>query len=85
MGSIDLAPSEDADGNVVVVPSESWVKQEQEVAQKVEELLGGEKVDAILCVAGGWAGGNSASKGMDILFARILYQLGMWEIVRNLI
>lgn len=25
--------------------------------------LGGEKVDAIINVAGGWAGGNAASKG----------------------
>ncbi len=43
--------------------SESWTAQEQQVSQKVEETLAGEKVDAVLCVAGGWAGGNAASKG----------------------
>ena len=29
---------------------------------EVGKLLGTEKVDAILCVAGGWAGGNAKSK-----------------------
>lgn len=30
---------------------------------QVGSLLSGEKVDAVICVAGGWAGGNAASKG----------------------
>lgn len=30
---------------------------------QVGSLLNGEKVDAVICVAGGWAGGNAASKG----------------------
>jgi hypothetical protein len=33
-----------------------------QVQTKVEELLGGEKLDAIICVAGGWAGGSASSK-----------------------
>lgn len=34
-----------------------------QVTAEVGELLGTEKVDAILCVAGGWAaGGNAKSK-----------------------
>jgi dihydropteridine reductase len=64
VGSIDMSPSEDADANVVVEPAESWVAQETAVSQKVEELLAGEKLDAVLCVAGGWAGGNAASKDL---------------------
>lgn len=32
------------------------------VTAEVGKLLGEEKVDAILCVAGGWAGGNAKSK-----------------------
>lgn len=32
------------------------------VTQDVEELLGENKVDAILCVAGGWAGGSAKAK-----------------------
>lgn len=35
-----------------------------QVLKAVEGSLGGEKVDAVLCVAGGWAGGNAASDGM---------------------
>ena len=31
--------------------------------EKVAEALDGGKVDAIFCVAGGWAGGSAASKG----------------------
>jgi len=30
----------------------------------VAEVLEGSKLDAVLCVAGGWAGGNAASKGI---------------------
>ena len=36
-----------------------------QVSKQVEDTLNGEKLDAILCVAGGWAGGNAASKGDD--------------------
>lgn len=59
-------PNEQADANVVVKPSESWLNQEEEVLKGVESVIGGEKLDAVLCVAGGWAGGNAASKGWQI-------------------
>lgn len=62
VGSIDLAPNEDADANIVVKPAASWGEQDQEVSARVAETLGDDKVDAILCVAGGWAGGNAGSK-----------------------
>lgn len=62
VGSIDLAPNEEADANVVVGPMATWNEQEKEVSSRVEEILGSDKVDAIFCVAGGWAGGNAASK-----------------------
>uniref|UniRef100_A0A3Q1LU13 Dihydropteridine reductase n=1 Tax=Bos taurus TaxID=9913 RepID=A0A3Q1LU13_BOVIN len=35
-----------------------------QVTAEVGKLLGTEKVDAILCVAGGWAGGNAKSKSL---------------------
>lgn len=63
VGSIDLMPNEEAHANILVEISESWTNQEEQVSHKVEEALGGEKVDAVLCVAGGWAGGNAGSKG----------------------
>ena len=34
-----------------------------QLEKKVEEVLKEDKVDAVICVAGGWAGGNAASKG----------------------
>ena len=34
-----------------------------QVAGKVQIAVGGEKLDAVVCVAGGWAGGNAASPG----------------------
>ena len=58
-----MFPNEEAHANIVLEASESWQAQEAAVAGKVEETLAGEKVDAILCVAGGWAGGNAAHKG----------------------
>lgn len=63
VGSIDLAPNEQADGNIVVKPGDSWTEQEEEITKNVESLLGDNKLDAVLCVAGGWAGGNAAAKG----------------------
>jgi len=62
VGSIDLAPNEDADVNIVVKPADASTDQEHDVTSRVGDALGEEKVDAILCVAGGWAGGNAASK-----------------------
>lgn len=59
--------NDDADANLVVTSSDSLVAQEVEVVEGMGKILGGEKVDAIICVAGGWAGGNSASDGKDTL------------------
>ncbi|KAK3776105.1 hypothetical protein RRG08_046772 [Elysia crispata] len=59
VGSIDLAVNEQADANVIVRPELSMPEQESEVSSKVGDLLGDNKLDGILCVAGGWAGGNA--------------------------
>ena len=37
-----------------------------QVERKVREAVGEEKLDAVICVAGGWAGGNVASPGKDV-------------------
>ena len=63
VGSIDLMPNENADANIIVKPCESWTQQEEEVCRDVEGVVGSEKLDAVFCVAGGWAGGNAAAKG----------------------
>lgn len=40
-----------------------------QVTTDVAQLLGEDKVDAILCVAGGWAGGSCSSKGQRLIFS----------------
>ncbi|XP_025094066.1 dihydropteridine reductase-like isoform X2 [Pomacea canaliculata] len=80
VGSIDLAPNEEADANVVVGPMATWNEQEKEVSSRVEEILGSDKVDAIFCVAGGWAGGNAASKKL-IENADSMWKQSVWTSV----
>lgn len=57
-----MAENDTADTNIIVNREENWVEQETSVLAKVESALNGEKLDAVICVAGGWAGGN-AKKG----------------------
>ncbi|MEE6462424.1 hypothetical protein FKM82_001587 [Ascaphus truei] len=42
--------------------SDSFTEQSDQITTGIEQLLGGQKVDAILCVAGGWAGGSAKAK-----------------------
>ncbi|XP_072262513.1 dihydropteridine reductase [Pyxicephalus adspersus] len=62
VASIDVTENAAANANVVVKLSDSFTQQSEEVTSAVDQLLGGEKVDAILCVAGGWAGGSAKAK-----------------------
>ncbi|RVE67678.1 hypothetical protein OJAV_G00105380 [Oryzias javanicus] len=64
VASIDMAANEEANENVIVKMSESFTEQAGQVTADVAQLLGEHKVDAILCVAGGWAGGNCGSKDL---------------------
>ena len=58
-----MSENEQADISIVVPRDGSWAEQEAEVISKVADALKGEKLDAVICVAGGWAGGN-AKKGI---------------------
>lgn len=40
------------------------VSEKVQVVSKVHGAVGDEKLDAVVCVAGGWAGGNAASPGV---------------------
>lgn len=76
VGSIDLTPNEQADASIIVPRDEPWVNQEQEVVKKVDEALNGEKLDAIICVAGGWAGGNAKedlAKNADLMWKQSVW------------
>ncbi|KAI8774805.1 dihydropteridine reductase [Biomphalaria glabrata] len=59
VGSIDLSGNDEADANVLVKPDDPMPVQEANVTAQITQLLGDKKLDAILCVAGGWAGGNA--------------------------
>eukprot|EP01060_Flectonema_neradi_P041336 TRINITY_DN9787_c0_g1_i1.p1 TRINITY_DN9787_c0_g1~~TRINITY_DN9787_c0_g1_i1.p1 ORF type:complete len:198 (+),score=40.80 TRINITY_DN9787_c0_g1_i1:43-636(+) len=43
---------------------QTWAEQSKSVLDQVSTELGGEKIDAIINVAGGWAGGNIADAGI---------------------
>ncbi|KAB0393642.1 hypothetical protein E2I00_004098, partial [Balaenoptera physalus] len=64
VASIDVVENEEASASVLVKMTDSFTEQADQVTSEVGKLLGAEKVDAILCVAGGWAGGNAKSKWM---------------------
>ncbi|TMS17198.1 Dihydropteridine reductase [Larimichthys crocea] len=64
VASIDMVANEEANENVIVKMSESFTEQAGQVTTDVAQLLGEQKVDAILCVAGGWAGGSCSSKDL---------------------
>ncbi|XP_041950050.1 dihydropteridine reductase [Alosa sapidissima] len=74
---VDIAANDQADANVVVNTTESFTEQATQVTNDVSELLGEQKVDAILCVAGGWAGGSAKTK---VLYknADLMWKQSVW-------
>ena len=60
--SIDLKANDLANENILVDPSDAFKDQQTKIIEKLQPLLvDNTKLDAILNVAGGWAGGNAAS------------------------
>merc|ERR1711892_151222 len=74
--SVDIGANEAADANVLVFLSAGWV--EQGVCQGVEAALGGGKVDAVINVAGGWAGGNAANPDW-VKNADLMWKQSVWS------
>ncbi|EDO42784.1 predicted protein [Nematostella vectensis] len=77
VASVDLFPNEEAHANVIVDPAKSWDEQNNEVQKKVDELLDGNKLNAIICVAGGWAGGTAKSKDV-VKNADLMFKQSVW-------
>ncbi|XP_055373200.1 dihydropteridine reductase [Condylostylus longicornis] len=76
VGSIDLTENEQADLSIVVPKDGDWVTQETYVVSKVGDALNGEKLDAVICVAGGWAGGNAKkdlAKNSDLMWRQSVW------------
>lgn len=62
--------------NIVVDRDADWVSQEQSVLSQVESSLKGDKLDAVICVAGGWAGGNATkdlAKNSDLMWKQSVW------------
>jgi dihydropteridine reductase len=60
--SVDARANDNANANIVLNINDSLVDQENKIVSSLEPLLEKEnKLDAILNVAGGWAGGNASS------------------------
>lgn len=71
-----MAENELADANVLVSRDATWVDQETAVLAGVESALNGEKLDAVICVAGGWAGGNAKkdlAKNADLMWKQSVW------------
>ncbi|CAF1397333.1 unnamed protein product [Adineta steineri] len=74
--SIDLKENEQADVNIALGDTESVEKQAELISEKIQASLNGESVEAILNVAGGWAGGKANDKGeINLIFLFLHYNL----------
>ncbi|XP_015602936.1 dihydropteridine reductase [Cephus cinctus] len=80
VGSIDMKENENADANILVQSDHSWNEQEQDILNKVKDILKGDKLDGIICVAGGWAGGNAANKDF-VKNADLMWKQSVWSSV----
>merc|ERR1712083_893529 len=68
--------NEGADENIIV-EGDDWVQQEKNVCSSVSTALKGEKLDAVICMAGGWAGGSPASKDF-IKNSDLMWRSSVW-------
>ncbi|KAI4480040.1 PREDICTED: dihydropteridine reductase [Polistes canadensis] len=77
VGSIDMKPNEDADANIVLKATRNWEEQESDILSELKKILNEEKVDGVICVAGGWAGGNASSsdfiKNNDLMWKQSVW------------
>ncbi|UJR26228.1 hypothetical protein I4U23_007571 [Adineta vaga] len=75
--SIDLKQNEEADVNITLGEVENLEKQAELITEKIQSSLNGESVEAILNVAGGWAGGNAGDKDFiknsDLMFKQSVH------------
>lgn len=78
VGSIDMKANDQADANVIVKPNSNWQEQEVDIMQQIGNILNGNKLDAIICVAGGWAGGNAANKDF-IKNSELMWKQSVWS------
>ena len=77
--SIDLKENAKASENILVAVDQSLQEQQASIDKKLEELLsGGLKLNAILNVAGGWAGGSASSPQL-LANADLMWKQSVWS------
>ncbi|MFH4981849.1 hypothetical protein AB6A40_008558 [Gnathostoma spinigerum] len=75
--SIDHHDNKEADASIIIPHSEQWVEEETRVLEMVSEQVK-VPVDAVLCSAGGWVGGNAGNKSM-IKGADAMWKSSVWS------
>ncbi|EDV22716.1 uncharacterized protein TRIADDRAFT_28401, partial [Trichoplax adhaerens] len=80
VASADIFENPDANANVLLSVNDSWVEQEQKVLSNLSDLLQDGKFSAVLCVAGGWAGGNAASDDL-VKNSDLMWKQSVWTSV----
>jgi len=78
--AVDLVANEEADSNIILSASASWNEQARQVIQGVSDFVGDSKLQAVLCVAGGWAGGGAASEDL-ISTVDLMWKQSVWTSV----
>lgn len=76
VASIDMNQNELADINILVEKDETLEQQQTKVSNMVSSALEGNKLDAVICVAGGWAGGNAKKdliKNSDLMWRQSVW------------
>ncbi|KAK9889310.1 hypothetical protein WA026_004591 [Henosepilachna vigintioctopunctata] len=76
VGSIDMCENSQADLNIIVDKEADLVQQESSILKSVQSALGDSKLDAVICVAGGWAGGNAKkdlAKNADLMWKQSVW------------
>uniref|UniRef100_A0A2A4JE47 Dihydropteridine reductase n=1 Tax=Heliothis virescens TaxID=7102 RepID=A0A2A4JE47_HELVI len=74
--NIDLKANPSADFNITVPSDGTWTQQEDHVMTLLNSGLQNHKLDAIVCVAGGWTGGNlfdNFSNKADVMWRRSVW------------
>lgn len=80
VGSLDLTTNDEADANIIVKPDDPLVQQETDVTASVKNLIAEQKLDAVICVAGGWAGGNASNKDF-VKNTELMVKQSLWSSV----
>lgn len=60
--------------------TELFFAQQTEILAQIKNVLEEEKVDGIICVAGGWAGGNAAHKDF-VKNSDLMWKQSVWSSV----